>query len=429
MTEFTKLTPSYQGGEFAKPEHVIEVQEAFAPIESELADHEARVTAAEGAVTRLGLVGQGNRRPAVNLAFIGDSITAYADTFQIYMEIESMYRLTNQYSASFSGQNSASVATHISDITSLDPKPDACLVLVGSNNAVADNALATFTPGVLSMVAALRAANIVPILGTVPPVNTHALSVNTYNVWLHAYARAQGLVLVDFNRALADPTTGNWKSGYDVGDGVHPAYVAQKAMGHAIVQALGHWVLDLPVQDVQRTQGAPNAFTASGKGDSFLLVDTEPDGRADMFTGGTGGGGVTQTLEADSDGGGFNWQKIVVANGTGLSTLGQNTALLPSGWNIGDIVEASALVEITNLDSDSYFNIGVGCVNSGFSFVAGSYSNIAIVHTTVSGMVRRRFVVPATAIGFKFQAQYGPGDGTYRIGLPTIRNLTALGLA
>ena len=88
MTEFTKLTPSYQGGEFAKPEHVIEVQEAFAPIESELADHEARVTAAEGAVTRLGLVGQGNRRPAVNLAFIGDSITAYADTFQIYMEIE-----------------------------------------------------------------------------------------------------------------------------------------------------------------------------------------------------------------------------------------------------------------------------------------------------------------------------------------------------
>ena len=47
MTEFTKLTPSYQGGEFAKPEHVIEVQEAFAPIESELADHEARVTAAE----------------------------------------------------------------------------------------------------------------------------------------------------------------------------------------------------------------------------------------------------------------------------------------------------------------------------------------------------------------------------------------------
>ena len=48
MTEFTKLTPSYQGGEFAKPEHVIEVQEAFAPIESELADHEERVTAAEG---------------------------------------------------------------------------------------------------------------------------------------------------------------------------------------------------------------------------------------------------------------------------------------------------------------------------------------------------------------------------------------------
>lgn len=47
MTEFTKLTPSYQGGEFAKPEHVIEVQEAFAPIESELADHEERVTAAE----------------------------------------------------------------------------------------------------------------------------------------------------------------------------------------------------------------------------------------------------------------------------------------------------------------------------------------------------------------------------------------------
>lgn len=50
MTEFTKLTPSYQGGEFAKPEHVIEVQEAFAPIESELADHEERVTAAEGAL-------------------------------------------------------------------------------------------------------------------------------------------------------------------------------------------------------------------------------------------------------------------------------------------------------------------------------------------------------------------------------------------
>jgi lysophospholipase L1-like esterase len=54
MTEFTKLTPSYQGGEFAKPEHVIEVQEAFAPIESELADHEERVTAAEAVQTSQG---------------------------------------------------------------------------------------------------------------------------------------------------------------------------------------------------------------------------------------------------------------------------------------------------------------------------------------------------------------------------------------
>jgi hypothetical protein len=91
-----------------------------------------------------------------------------------------------------------------------------------------------------AMITAAKQANIQPIICTIPPrgdASNYNLNVQKINGAIHQLAQAQRILLVDFYSILVDPTTGVYKSGYDLSDGIHPSPTAAKAMAQFFITA------------------------------------------------------------------------------------------------------------------------------------------------------------------------------------------------
>ena len=116
--------------------------------------------------------------------------------------------------------------------------------MAGTNDATA-GALTTAnvqstTANLKSMIDQAKQASIQPILCTIPPRGDAAnynQNAHKINAAIHQLAQAERVLLVDFYSMLVDPTTGVYKSGYDVGDGIHPSSTACKAMAQYFVTA------------------------------------------------------------------------------------------------------------------------------------------------------------------------------------------------
>jgi lysophospholipase L1-like esterase len=187
--------------------------------------------------------------------FIGDSITAFGNAVEVSQSqtygwgwtaqavFLSAGRIEQLYNAGVPGQTSAQVAARFStDVLAYGPA--AVNIMAGTDDATnptfsAAN-LASTVSSLKSMIDQAKAAGIQPILCTIPPrgdavnYNQNAQMINGA---IHKLAQAEKILLVDFYSILVDPTTGVYKSGYDLGDGIHPSAAAAKAMAQFYVTA------------------------------------------------------------------------------------------------------------------------------------------------------------------------------------------------
>jgi lysophospholipase L1-like esterase len=113
----------------------------------------------------------------------------------------------------------------------------------GTNGAGASRTLAQFQADTISSVTAARAANVpVVICTTIPRGSSAGASVHTliqtYNLWLRAWAPTQNIPLAECWGAVVDRTTGYLGATYDSGDGTHPNDAGHLAIAQAIAPVI-----------------------------------------------------------------------------------------------------------------------------------------------------------------------------------------------
>jgi lysophospholipase L1-like esterase len=179
-------------------------------------------------------------------------------------------------------------ATHIPQAIAANPW--ACVVLAGTNGV---NNLAQQIIDLTGCYADLIAANIRPILCTIPPQGTAPSSdVYKLNTWIKRYAETNALTCIDLHAALVDPATGAYLAAYDSGDHIHPTAAGAKLMGQTVASVLNALTAptatSLPKQNV--TNGHANCLMLGTTGGTNIAI-----GQVTTYSGALGTSTVTRT--------------------------------------------------------------------------------------------------------------------------------------
>lgn len=356
-------------------------------------------------------------------AFFGDSITNVGEGYPFYTQVSSAGRITAAYVESNPGQTSSYLRGVLeTQILTRDPKPGACLVLCGANDAQSGVSVATFRANIEDIVSRLQATGIRPILGTVTPNNNPAYDqlIRTYNAWLSRWAGRNGVPIVDFYTAVSGTDTG-WRADLS-GDGLHPNSKGCAVMGKAVVNDLGA-LLSSGKYVVQPRDGSPNVQT-----NSTFRTDSNSDGVPD------GCWSSHTTISTVSDPSGlFSWARITIAGQGEINALHSDEILASSGaFKAGDVLRFSARVRSGQDTTQDKSGIQVNLVGYTDAY-AVTLNAMAVswnggLSQQVDGFIVREVTVPAGTTRIMWDLIGGPQDGTYDIALPTLVNLTAWGL-
>lgn len=213
-------------------------------------------------------------------------------------------------------------------------KPAYFPLLLGTNNMPAGTFnLATAIAHYTSILTSLRGASIEPIPCTIPPRGDDATAngnVQKFNGALTRLALQMGLHLLDFHSALVDPATGNYRSGYDLSDHIHPSASGFRAMANAVsaklASILPEWTprLTNSIADTANIIGATHGlFQTSGGGLNFVGGNSGVGAGWDIF-----GGSPTVSLQNDGLIPG-KWQRIIhdsANNSVNAQHTGSSTA-------------------------------------------------------------------------------------------------------
>jgi lysophospholipase L1-like esterase len=202
-----------------------------------------------------GLFGQVSGNSPNTTIFIGDSITAFGNAPETNQDQSYGWGWTAQavflsngsieqiYNAGVPGQTSTQIASRFQNDV-IARNPGTVVIMAGTNDATTGDItlaqLQATTANLKSMIDQAKQADIQPIICTVPPRSDAAnynLNVQKINGAIHKLAQAERVMLVDFYSILVDPGTGVYKSGYDLGDGIHPSPTAAKAMAQYFITA------------------------------------------------------------------------------------------------------------------------------------------------------------------------------------------------
>lgn len=261
------------------------------------------------------------------------------------------------------------------------------------------------------------AANIRPVLCTLPPREATGTRIQNLNEWIRGYARRYGLHLVDFLPLLVDPTAWAWRAGLTA-DNVHPNLAATKLMAQLVVDTL-----------VPRLPSAPpplsacNVDTVNLWPNGLCVTDTTPGGLPDSWSL-SGGTNVTPSLVADSKGFG-NLVQFVAATPT--NTI--YTLLATTGFSDGDTLIASSRVQFEDAEAGALLSAAyVRCQSATNAVLSTTYLWKVQYVDIADGVLSCEFPVPATTTQVRLYVQFTGGSGTLRLGQITLRNKTVLGL-
>ncbi|PYY49022.1 hypothetical protein DEJ03_00320 [Curtobacterium sp. MCLR17_043] len=214
-------------------------------------------------ITRgLGATNKGDSWPGViagtNVAVAGDSIPTYAMLY-------SGGKLAKTVNAGVSGDTTAKMLARVKKDV-IDYNPAVCVVLGGTNDSATPVPVDDFAANITKIVTYLRTAGIVPVLCTIPTINSTAQRpvIVNYNTWLRRYCAVQGIRMLDFYALTVDPATGNLlQSTMGNTDGTHPGNIGNALLGKYTADTLAPLV------------GAATTPLASDNTDTLNLV---PDG-------------------------------------------------------------------------------------------------------------------------------------------------------
>jgi hypothetical protein len=260
------------------------------------------------------------------------------------------------------------------------------------------------------MVNIAKAANVLPILCTIPPAPTGSPSVAPLNLQIRNIAKQQGVPLVDLYQTVVDPTTGLYKSGYST-DGINPGPVASRLMAaKAISATFNLFDHEYPYLPDSETDGV-NLIV-----DPLFLATTSP------WTAATVSGVAMQNATGTDPSIAGNTMVLTKTNMASINTL-TGTAVT-SGFNPGDRLAFVGRIKSSSCEAGAMqFDIAL-------LFDPGANLTYPIYHWAVDiqdGQWYVEVVVPSGATTMTPVITLNSGTGTVTLGQIGVINLTQLG--
>lgn len=361
------------------------------------------------------------------VAFFGDSITAYLYKYPMLAQALSLGRVQVTGLYSHGGYSSTQLVPLVTEFTEATPKAAKVVILCGTNDAQGTITGAVFRTNLLAMIHAAQAAEIEPILCTIPPLGAAFTAakrgqVTMINVQVKLLASALNLQVIDFYSVLADPSSGQWRTGMAAGDGIHPAYAGQLAMAQATSAILTPITPAGGLPLVQANVDSSNLFS-----NALALTDSGGDGIPDGWDAWNGSTtGLAFSLVVDSAIRG-RWATITA---TASSAESQIQARRVGGFTAGDSVYFACLVKTAELNAQGGFAVAVNWWKDyGGEIIRRDILGSGGPVGSGPGLYAATLVAPAGATQVSIQLNPAASTGVYQLGQVTGHNLTALGIA
>lgn len=290
--------------------------------------------------------------------------------------------------------------------------PDKVFIAAGSADLAAGASPAATTAAVSSIVALLKAANILPILCSIPPVPQFVAATSQFNLQLQRLADLQGIPFIDLVAQLVDPATGLVKAAYGT-DIANLAGSANRFMATAVNTAVGSlfdpsppWV---PLSDMDGVnlivdglfQRTPSRWTASIVTGSVPL--SASIGSDYTISGNTAALGKTDRASVNAYRG----------------------AAITTGFQPGDRIAFTGRIKTSGVE------FGGLAFDAGLQFSPGINVFYPMFHWSADirdGQWYAETTVPAGVTSITPFFQLNQGIGTVVLGQVGLLNLTALGI-
>jgi lysophospholipase L1-like esterase len=345
--------------------------------------------------------------------FIGDSIIAFGDAPETAADQSygwgwtaqavflSNGRIQQLYNAGGPGDSSPQVAARFA-VDVVARSPGTVVIMAGTNDATTGSlsatALASTVASLKSMIDQAKQAGIQPILCTIPPRGDavdYNNNVQMINGAIHKLAQAERILLVDFYSILVDPSTGVYKSGYDLGDGIHPSPTAAKAMAQYFVTATAN--LFGPAQEsIIATNGDQTNLIPN----PLFLTSTTP-----WTTNGYGSTAAPTYAVLTDPAISGNWFSFIVPRATALGqfySVNGPAAITTPGHHMA----YSFKFQISGLEENGgHVNMGYafGAQNFTYNYLTDTAGTFYIEFTATSGTFAPSFCVYPTVASSQIQ--------------------------
>ncbi|RYX79426.1 hypothetical protein EON76_01765 [bacterium] len=392
----------------------------------------ANAAAATAAATALAVRNKNRDRNAVTS--LGDSITALGgnqlgnEGANYYAQacVRSGQRIRWVHNGGIPSNNLAQMLARVqTDVVAKNA--GTCLIMAGTNNMgnpMGDPAVAG-TPGytMKQIVAELQAANIRPVLCTIPPRNDNlALNANVtaWNAWLTFWGERSGILVIDTYAAIVNPATGAPAAGMIEADNVHPTAAANARMAEVVIGTLSADLRNSKPRLASSSADTSNLLGASG----LFLADANADGYGDTWIVPAPITGLTPSLVDDINIAG-KWQRFSRATGSvGDATIRREFF---TGWAVGNRLAFAMRVRST------------GCVAGGhkWSVQIDQRGNTGSIKTTnpmylwqqdiADGILYYEFDVSTDVNNIRLNlVSHGTGAGDVSFAQASLWNLTTL---
>jgi lysophospholipase L1-like esterase len=287
---------------------------------------------------------------------------------------------------------------------------DKLFIIAGYSDVTAQVPVTSIAANINQMVNIAKAANVLPILCTVPPQPTASIATVQLNLQIRNLAKLQGVPLVDFYQLLVNPSTGLYKVGYSA-DGSNPGAVASRLMAaRAIAATAGLYDQEYPYLPALDNDGV-NLLADP------LFLETPSKWTASTVS----GVAIQKTLGTDPA---IAGNTTVLTKTDAASVNAFTGTAVTSGFSPGDRLAFAGRIKTANCEAGALqFDVAL-------QFDPGAQLTYPIYHWAVDiqdGQWYVEVVVPAGATTITPVVTLNGGTGSVTLGQIGVINLTQSG--
>lgn len=336
------------------------------------------------------------------------------------------------------GDTTTQMAARINNVLAISPKIGYVMIFGGINDVKASVAASVIQANLLSFITTFQAANIIPIVGTIPPCgqvtsNPTLKVLNDVNAYLKNLERTLGgFFLLDFTYPISDtgsvsPSGGNPSGGTGTPTSTTVDYLHFSSYGAGVIGDEGYNKLNDYIPRFHLTASSwgdqdnilavnvnNNIPLTSGTSGTLSGTATGVLATGLVVTAGTATGGVALSKVARAGTAASEWQQIQLTAGTCAIRSGT----VGTGFSVGDVISGSC-----DFETDDDWS-GITAFQLTILFGSGSVNDVNDLQRPTSSQLSCRhadgvlktpaFPIPSGTTSLQWQLTFNGGTGTVR---------------